>query len=72
MFGLFSLYQRIVLVIAHGHMKKVFTIIVFFSLFSKLVSAISIPNLKIEYSYGLDMYCPQKVEPEVLTPLQSW
>lgn len=26
-----------------------------------------VPNVKIEYSYALDMYCPQKVEPENLT-----
>jgi len=30
-----------------------------------------IPNVKFEYSYALDMYCPQKVEPEVLTPEQT-
>jgi len=52
-------------------MKKVFPITVFLSLFSNLVAANSIPHLKIEYSYGLDMYCPQKVEPEVLTPIQT-
>lgn len=31
----------------------------------------AIPNVKIEYSYALDMFCPQKVDPEVLTPEQA-
>lgn len=51
-------------------MKKLFLITLYLSSFSSFADADSIPNLKIEYSYGLDMYCPQKVEPEVLTPAQ--
>lgn len=27
-----------------------------------------VPPIKIEYSYVLDMFCPQKIEPEVLSP----
>lgn len=29
-----------------------------------------VPKVQIEYSYALDMYCPQKVDPEFLTPSQ--
>ena len=38
---------------------------------SNLAKASAIPNVKIEYSFGLDMYCPLKVEPEILTEAQA-
>lgn len=34
-------------------------------------SALTVPKVTLEYSYALDMFCPEKVEPEVLNDWQQ-
>ena len=49
-------------------MKTIF--FVSFFLVPQVLLAFDPPNLKLEYSYGLDMTCPLGVEPETLTDWQ--
>ncbi|MEZ0392119.1 MAG: hypothetical protein ACAH59_07895 [Pseudobdellovibrionaceae bacterium] len=53
------------------HLLSSFGLTLSFLLTAQVAPAFTIPKVTLEYSYALDLFCPENVEPEVLTAWQK-